>query len=382
VLGYRRIARGRGLKLYSLRNEAEVHTFLPPPKKRRPRSIRRESERKMLKSAGLRVTTMTAGLMLAALLAVLVLWEARPAEAAFPGGNGKIAFTNYHDCGDVYAVDPAGGEAVNLTNTPCGDNDTMNVNVDQGIDYSPDGEKIAFVRGQDNRGTIRPAEVWVMDANGSNQVQLTNTEGFNMQPAWFPDGRRLAISSNRGDGKADIYILTLNKARDGVVGVRRLTTSHWDDSQPVVSPGGNRIAFVRQTTPSDEIFKLNTNTREGRDNRAVRLTDNNRWFEWNLDWSPNGERLVFEGWRGWYDHDCDCGSWSGADIYSMRSDGNGGWTKLGAGFAPAFSPDGTQIAYSIGNNVWRMKSNGTDRARVTHSLSGIDVWSVSWQPLP
>jgi Tol biopolymer transport system component len=43
----------------------------------------------------------------------------------------------------------------------------------------------------------------------------------------------------------DIYILTLNKARDDVVGMRRLTTSHLDDSEPVVSPSGNRIVFVR-----------------------------------------------------------------------------------------------------------------------------------------
>jgi Tol biopolymer transport system component len=134
--------------------------------------------------------------------------------------------------------------------------------------------------------------------------------------------------------------------------------------------------------PSTEIFKLNANISEGPNNQPVRLTDNNRSFEWNLDWSPNGERLVFEQWLGHYDLDCRCGSWSGAGLYSMRSDGTGDWTKLGAGFAPAFSPDGTQIAYSTTNNVWRMKTNGTDRVGFTHGTSGIDIWSVSWQPLP
>jgi hypothetical protein len=49
----------------------------------------------MVKSDGLRrVATTAAGLLLAALLAVLVLWGARPAEAAFPGANGKIAFVS------------------------------------------------------------------------------------------------------------------------------------------------------------------------------------------------------------------------------------------------------------------------------------------------
>jgi len=52
----------------------------------------------------------------------------------------------------VYAVDPAGSEAVNLTNTP-GGNRAMYVNVTEGTDFSPDGGKIAFVRGSNYRAT-------------------------------------------------------------------------------------------------------------------------------------------------------------------------------------------------------------------------------------
>ncbi len=61
-------------------------------------------------------------------------------------------------------------------------------------DWSPDGSKIAFTKSDQpyTRG-----DIWVMDRDGSNQVQLTNHPAHEEEPAWSPDGRQIAFVSNR-----------------------------------------------------------------------------------------------------------------------------------------------------------------------------------------
>ena len=67
--------------------------------------------------------------------------------------------------------------------------------------YSPDGRKIAF--GSSRSGDF---EIYVMNADGSDVVRLTQSSGLDVRPAWSPDGKRIAFTSNR-DGNYDIYIV-------------------------------------------------------------------------------------------------------------------------------------------------------------------------------
>ena len=98
------------------------------------------------------------------------------AHAAFPGQNGKIAFTQ---AGEIWTMNPDGTAQVNLTNNPASDVDPA---------WSADGNRIAFTTDRD--GT---REIWTMLANGTGLAKVIGTNDLSTgQPTWAPDGQKLA----------------------------------------------------------------------------------------------------------------------------------------------------------------------------------------------
>jgi Tol biopolymer transport system component len=76
------------------------------------------------------------------------------------------------------------------------------VTEDQLPDWSPDGKKIAFARGDFGSGRI-----WVMNADGTGQVQLTSGPGDDFGTAWSPDGQRLAFVRDFGNGDRSVWTM-------------------------------------------------------------------------------------------------------------------------------------------------------------------------------
>ena len=101
----------------------------------------------------------------------------------FPAGLGE----------PIYVVKADGSRLRNLTPKPVGDY------ADPA--WSPDGRKIAFVSKRDGN-----SEVYVMNANGKGQRNLTRNPAFDADPAWSPDGRKIAFASNR-DGNYGVYVM-------------------------------------------------------------------------------------------------------------------------------------------------------------------------------
>src|SRR5215218_1840504 len=139
-------------------------------------------------------TVVVIGSMAVALAAVGVLGlvEVLPAEATVPGKNGKIAFQS--DRGgsyEIYTMNAGGKKIAKLTTNPAEDEDPA---------FSPDGKKIAFRR----RTRDGNSDIYEMNVRGTRIVRLTTNTADDQDPAFSPDGKKIAFESDR-DGDSDIY---------------------------------------------------------------------------------------------------------------------------------------------------------------------------------
>jgi Tol biopolymer transport system component len=215
--------------------------------------------------------------------------------------------------------------------------------------------RIVFVSDRDGNH-----EIYVMNADGSEQRNLTMNSASDEHPCWSPDGSRIAFTSDR-DGDFEIY--TMNA--DGS-GVNHLTRHAADDWGPSWSPDGTSIAFMSWRDGNNEIYVI-----EVTDRKLRRLTSNPAEDRWP-SWSPDGSRIVFMSDRE--------DSW---DIYVMNSDGSG-QTNLTRSTAddvyPSWSPDGRWIAFAssrTGNDeVFLMSVSGTGAVNLTENSA--DDWAPSW----
>jgi Tol biopolymer transport system component len=282
-------------------------------------------------------------------LSVVLGNEREAARAAFPGANGKIVFSSAVEANmEIYVMNADGSQQQRLTNA---------VGFDSYPAWSPDGEKIAFMSERDGN-----YEIYVMDADGSNQTNLTNNLALDVGPVWSPDGTQIAFSSNR-DGDADIYTLRI----EGSEGPTNLTNATGNDTQPAWSPDGLSIAFS-----SDSLGGLAVMNADG--SNPVAITTE---FDGTPDWSPDGTRIVVQRWDGTFVF----------DVFSMNANGTG-VTQLTAGVlpdqSPAWRPDGLQIVYSSAasdyEDIWVMDPDGTNATNLTNSTTADR--EPDWQSIP
>ncbi len=142
--------------------------------------------------------------------------------------------------------------------------------------WSPDGKRIAFVMQNEGDSEYEgQADIWIMDADGTNYEQLTNDDSINKKPAWSPDGKRLVFVSNR-DGNFEIYVMDANGHNP-----INMTNSPFDENGPAWSPDGNWLAFSRRVSARNEdIFVMTID--------GVHLTNltNNNADDWDPIWVP------------------------------------------------------------------------------------------------
>jgi len=171
------------------------------------------------------------------------------AEATISPDGRKIVFTSVRD-GDLelYSMNVDGTGVRRLTH---------HVGYDGGAFYSPDGRKIVYRASSptDEKAKARyqallaehlveprQLDLYVMNADGSNPVQVTNNRAANFCPFFHPDGKRIIFASNVGDPKGrnfDLYLVNL----DGT-GLERVTFNDTFDGFPMFSPDGKRLVFA------------------------------------------------------------------------------------------------------------------------------------------
>ena len=200
----------------------------------------------------------------------------------FGGSSGQIAFASARSgIPQIYLMNTDGTELSVLTN------------MDEGTcqpSWSPDGQQLVFIspcraRG-DFAGVSYPdSSLYIMNADGTGLTQLTTGPEANFEPAWSPDGNRIAFTSVR-DGYKQIYMLNL----DSRIETRLTNTSaEIETSQPAWSPFGNQVAYIVKRVGAYQIWIMSD---DGQDNVQLVRSGQNLW-DFLPHWSPDGTMVFF-----------------------------------------------------------------------------------------
>ena len=294
------------------------------------------------------------------ILAIVVELSLTPLIVAIDA-QAQIVFVSKRDGNpEIYLMDINGKNQRNLTN---------NRHEDWHPSWAPDGKRIAFISDRDGHPDRVPgwftSEIYVMDADGGNQQNLTNNPADDRYPSWSPNGKQIAFVSDR-DGNSEIYVMDADGRN-----LQRLTENPNEDGYPSWSPDGERIVFTSQREGhvedkfgiTDEIYVMDTDG-----GNQQRLTEN-RNNDWDPVWSPDGKRIAFAADRK--------GDFVKFDIYVMDADG-GNQQKLTNHRAwdssPSWSPDSKWIAFTSkreGNyEIYVMDADGGNLQNLTNNPHG------------
>jgi TolB protein len=298
----------------------------------------------------------TALLLVAALLAV------PPAQATFPGKNGRIAFAqaftgDLDDLGTPTSGLSFAAPSANAENPPssrellyCDPNAGTGCTLSDvsSPSYSPDGKRIVFDGGD---------RIAIVDANGDNLTALSAVTEDDGDPAFSPDGRRIVFTGRNAAGGTDLYVRRI----DG--GAARTVVD--DAAEPAWSSRG-ALAWVRDR-------KVYVSAADGSRERLVTAGI-------NPDWSPNGRRLLLV--RPSAPQRID------GKVHVVRPSGRGLRAVRGVvGSDPVWSPEGRALAFDILERGVFVKTFGRRGLRIVAESQIGDSGShnefhPAWRPLP
>ena len=275
------------------------------------------------------------GALLVAVASVLVALGAAPAQAAFPGPAGpiayqRLAFIDSNRTGGlfVHGARRANPQRVLSSNASA-----------EAPAYSPDGRLIAFAADLDEIAATR-SRIYLMRADGSGVRQLTAGAQRDAHPSFSPDGRSVVFdrTTTGFDHYAHIFVVGVDGG-----GLRQLTHgAEVRDTDPTFAPSGRTIAFVGEraddgTGDRYDIFSMRSNG-----TRLKPLIDGPLKDE-EPDFSPDGHSIAFTSNL----HD-------GPNVFVARADGrrvrqltkaHGGCYRGRCFLSPSWAPDGKHIAF-------------------------------------
>jgi TolB protein len=227
-----------------------------------------------------------------------------------------IAFYSERDGNaEIYTMRPDGTDQRRLT---------VNSWDDYSPVWSPDGSQIAFISDRDdpNPGVCFPDcryQIYAINADGSGERRIVETETRTNHPDWHPDGTRLSFDTEL-NLEGDIYVV----GADGSDPQLLIEDGFWADW----SPDGTQIVFASNRDGNVELYVADA---DGRNQR--RLTHNTR-LDFFPVWSPDGRRIAFA-------------TREQKQIYVVSADGRHEQqvTDQGLSEDPDWSPDGSAIVF-------------------------------------
>ena len=291
---------------------------------------------------------------------------------------GRIAYT-YNAPGafhDVCLMDEDGGNVVNLTNSPS--------TYDSLQFWSPDGRQIAFVSDRGGSQRFEEREIYVMDADGGGVRQVSHM-GHCEGGCWSPDGKRIAVSC--GDNREfDVFAMDADGGN-----VVQLTSSPGHDLCPAWPPHGEYVAFLSERTGAYAVYRCSL---DGWDVEMMFDLPGQAYLT-GLSFSPDGSRVAFCYASEVYDpfaSDHSPGSWS--TLYVADLDGSNR-QQLTHGnridMSASWSPDGQRIVFESFlygeqySDLWDLdifvvNADGTGLRNLTNSPL-LDQGVPAWCPL-
>jgi WD40-like Beta Propeller Repeat len=302
---------------------------------------------------------------------VAVLALAAPANAAFPGKNGKIAFASTRDGNsEIYSMNPDASEQIRLTNNPANDGSPV---------WSPDGKKIAFLSLRDgpppNGCAWGPCGViYVMNADGSNVTRVMSPlDQADIIPAWSPDGSKIAYYGSHL-GHSDLWVMNADGSNALPLQVPEsgFLKADWSpDGQEIVYDWVDTYCY---TPPNEDCRNSYWISKVRPDGTGHTQFTRNGYIN-EPDWSPDGTRIAFKA-----------GEIRSSSLYTMNRDGSNP-VPIGdvAGDLPVWSPDGRKFVFQDDYGIYVMNADGTGATRILANPLSPPYSSNNhpdWQPLP
>jgi Tol biopolymer transport system component len=291
-----------------------------------------------------------------AVLVLLVGVWVARARAAFPGSNGKIVF--------VAGGNDYGGDALAVVNADGSGFARLPIR-SRAISYflapnwSPRGRSIVFA------ASLTPLDtgIFTVRADGSRLLPVQGWSSRDDHASWSRDGRQIVFDAPAGPTPAGSQLVVSSGMGEAP---RPLGRDHSDsdvllDAYPEWSPTEDMICFARSTGSSPKHLYLERP--DGSGLRQLASVPGTR-----PDWSPDGKELAFD---------------NGRDVFVVNVDGTGLRRIARNGTYPAWSPDGILIAFqrlaprhSV-SDLWVMEADGSQEKRIAKNAR-----APSWQPRP
>jgi len=284
---------------------------------------------------------------------VTELCEEEPPSDPPPTNNEKIVFSSTRSASNskIFVINADGTNELMLSNTSYDERHPT---------WSTDGTKIAYTRFTVNN------EIFIMNADGTNPTNISNNPALDTFPHFSSENNKIVFHSDRAPHNSEIYVMNADGTNP-----TNISNTNSADGGASWSPNGNKIVFQnnRNGALNNEIYVMNA------DGSCQTNLSNSVGQDLHADWSPDGTKIAFSSTRD-----------GNFEIYVMNADGTN-QTNISNNPSvdrmPSWSSDGAKIVFNSkrdGNyEIYVMNADGTNQTNISNNP--FEDVSPDWQSL-